>query len=102
MALVNFRAETNLILAEHLKQSPPNSRYLSPQIQNELIELCGNQIWDNIIKECNEAKFFSVIADEVTDKSTTEQIFICVRFVGNNSNGELYLKESFVCLFCGN
>ena len=50
MALVNFRAETNLILAEHLKQSPPNSRYLSPQIQNELIELCGNQIRDNIIK----------------------------------------------------
>jgi hypothetical protein len=39
-----------LILAEHLKQSPPNSRYLSPQIQNELIELCGNQIRDNIIK----------------------------------------------------
>jgi hypothetical protein len=30
--------------------SPPNSRYLSPQIQNELIELCGNQIRDNIIK----------------------------------------------------
>ena len=99
MALVKFRAETDVVLAEHLKQSPPNSRYLSPQIQNELIELCGNQIRDNIIKECNEAKFFSVnvIADEVTDKSTTEQISICVRFVGKDSNGELCLKESFVC-----
>jgi hypothetical protein len=43
-------SETDLVLAEHLKQSPPNSRYLSPQIQNELIELCGNQIRDNIIK----------------------------------------------------
>jgi hypothetical protein len=38
-----------------------------------------------------------VIADEVTDKSTTEQISICVRFVGKDSNGELCLKESFVC-----
>jgi hypothetical protein len=39
----------------------------------------------------------NVIADEVTDKSTTEQISICVRFVGKDSNGELCLKESFVC-----
>ena len=62
-----------------------------------MTELCGNQIRDNIIKECNEAKFFSVIADEVTDKSTTEQISICVRFVGKDSNGELCLKEYFVC-----
>ena len=38
-----------------------------------------------------------MIADEVTDKSTTEQISICVRFVGKDSNGELCLKESFVC-----
>jgi hypothetical protein len=38
-----------------------------------------------IIKECNEAKFFSVIADEVTNKSITEQISICIRFVGNDS-----------------
>jgi hypothetical protein len=38
-----------------------------------------------------------VTADEVTDKSTTEQISICVRFVGKDSNGELCLKEYFVC-----
>jgi hypothetical protein len=38
-----------------------------------------------------------MIADEVTGKSTTEQISICVRFVGKDSNGELCLKESFVC-----
>ena len=37
-----------------------------------------------------------MIADEVTDE-VTEQISICVRFVGKDSNGELCLKESFVC-----
>lgn len=97
MALVNFRAETDLLLAKHLKESPPNARYLSPQIQNEFIELCGDQIRDNIVKECTEAKFFSLIADEVTDKSTTEQISMCVRFMGKDENGEYCLKESFVC-----
>ena len=37
-----------------------------------------------------------MIADEVTDE-VTEQISICVRFVGKDSNGELCLKEYFVC-----
>lgn len=54
---MSLRAETDLLLAKHLKESPPNARYLSPQIQNEFIELCGDQIRDNIVKECTEAKF---------------------------------------------
>lgn len=55
------------------------------------------KIRDNIVKECTEAKFLSLIADEVTDKSTTEQISMCVRFMGKDENGEYCLKESFVC-----
>jgi hypothetical protein len=37
---INYRAETDQILATHLQNSPPNARYLSPTIKNELIDIC--------------------------------------------------------------
>jgi hypothetical protein len=68
MISLNFPSK-GTALAGHLKQSPPNSRYLSPQIQNELIELCGNQIRDNIIKETTAYFFPSAIAIQFSDLS---------------------------------
>jgi hypothetical protein len=39
---------------------------------------------------------YGVIADETTDVSTTEQIYLCVRYVGVDSDGEMCVKESFL------
>ena len=72
IALINYRAETHQILATHLQNSPPNARYLSPTIHNELIDICGRQLQQVIVLECNSANCFSVIADEITDVSNTE------------------------------
>jgi hypothetical protein len=96
IALINYRAETDQILATHLQNSPPNARYLSPTVQNELIDICGRQLQQDIISECNSANCFSVIADETTDVSTTEQIYLCVRYVGVDSDEEMCVKESFL------
>jgi hypothetical protein len=95
IALINYRAETDQILATHLQNSHPNARYLSPTIQNELIDVCGRQL-QVIVTECNSANCFSVIADETTDVSTTEQIYWCVRYVGVDSGEEMCVKESFL------
>ena len=95
IALINYRTETDQILATHLQNSPLNARYLSPTIQNELIDICGRQLQD-IVSECNSANCFSVIADETTDVSTTEQISLCVRYVGVDSDEEMCVKESFL------
>jgi hypothetical protein len=48
-----------------------------------------------IVSECNSANCFSVIADETTDVSTTEQISLCVRYVGVDSGEEMCVNESF-------
>jgi hypothetical protein len=45
-------AESDQILATHLQHSPPNARYLSPTIQNELIDICGRQLQQDIVSEC--------------------------------------------------
>ena len=34
-----------------------------------------------LVQQCQQAKFFSVLADETTDVSTSEQMSICVRYV---------------------
>jgi hypothetical protein len=75
---------------------PPNARYLSSTIQIELIDICGRQLQQVIVSECNSANCFSVIADETTDVSTTEQISLCVRYVGVDSDEEMCVKESFL------
>jgi hypothetical protein len=79
------------MLATHLQNSPPNARYLSPTIQIELIDICGRQLQQVIVSECNSANCFSVIANETTDVSTTEQISLCVRYVGVDSGEESFL-----------
>ena len=79
IALINYRAETDQILATHLQNSPPNTRYLSPTIQNELIDSCGRQL-QVIVSECNSANCFSVIADETTDETSvvsSANFFVC-------------------------
>lgn len=96
IALIKFRAETDKILADHLQNSPPNARYLSPQIQNELISICGDQIQRRIVQECNAANCFSIIADETTDVSTIEQVALCLRYVDTDTDGVLKVKEGFV------
>ena len=89
--LVRFRAETDPVLAQHLAKSPQNARYTSKTIQNELVEVIGEYIRNKIIAEVKRTKFYSVIADEVTDTANKEELSISLRFVLDGT-----IKEVFV------
>ena len=41
---VYFRAQTDGILANHLKAAPKNATYLSKTIQNDFIQIVGNTV----------------------------------------------------------
>ena len=94
-ALIDFRAQTDTILSNHLEHSPRNARYLSSGIQNELIQVCDETIRESLVCDCRSAQFFSVLADETTDVSTTEQLSICVRFV-DTTGSQVKLREEFL------
>ena len=94
-ALVNFRAKTDKVLHDHLNNCPKNAQYLSPRIQNELIDICGVHVQEGIVADCQAARYFSVIADETTDVSTTEQLSICVRFVETLAK-KVTIREEFL------
>jgi len=64
-----FRVETDEILQNHLMNAPRNAQYTSKTIQNEMIGVIRKHIRDEILFEVNTAKYYSVIADEVTGMS---------------------------------
>lgn len=52
-------------------------KYITPQIQNEIICICDNLILKTIVEKVNVARCFSVLADETTDISTNQQLTLC-------------------------
>lgn len=80
------------LVAANLSNGPSKGTYLSPILQNEVINILREQITHSIVFQCNRAGALALLADECTYKSTIEQISLCVRFVDN-----LYMiKEEFL------
>ncbi len=47
-------------------------KYTSPIIQNEMLQIMGLKVLRNIADSLQNAKYFSLMADEVTDTSNRE------------------------------
>ena len=89
--MLKFRAENDHVLAEHLQGAPRNATYTSKTIQNEMIDVIGTTIQSDILKEIKGAKYYSIMADEVTDCSNKEQLSLSVRYVTDGSVKEMFL-----------
>ena len=65
---------------QHLANNPGNASYLSPDIQNNLLEIMGSLVRYQISQE---AGLFTLLCDETKDISEREQIAIvlCYTFV---------------------
>ncbi len=59
-------------------------KYTSPQIQNEIIKIMSLNTLRKIASSIQEARYFALMANEVTDCSNKEQFVICLRWVNNN------------------
>ena len=93
LVILKLLSATNSDLNHHLDApSARNATYISPYIQNELIEIISYDILQKgLVEEVKEAKFFSLMADEV-ESHHTEQLPICLRFADNNCN----IREEFL------
>ena len=65
-----------------LKQK--TNKYVAPDIQNELLRIMAKLVLRQLISEIKSADFVSIMADETTDASNTEQLVICMRWVDGN------------------
>lgn len=64
--------------------------YLTKTIQNQLISIVGNHIRSEILEEIKKAKYYSVIADELSDVSNKEQLSISFRYVFDGNVKEVF------------
>ena len=74
----NWSAKYNENLLMHLSTTPKNAWYLSPQIQNEMLDHISNSIPSALISKLNKSKFVSIIAYKSSDISMTEQMAVCL------------------------
>ena len=92
-SLLEFRIDSgDKVLENHFKDCPKNASYRSKTIQNEIIAVIGKCIRQVISDEIKKARFFSIIADEATDASLTEQMALVIRFIDDSSQ----IREEFV------
>ena len=76
-------------------------KYLSPVIQNELIQILSSAVHNDIVAELKEAGFYSIITDTTQDLSKVDQLSQIFRYVviHKDENGEpnkVEIKEAFL------
>ncbi|XP_011408029.1 PREDICTED: 52 kDa repressor of the inhibitor of the protein kinase-like, partial [Amphimedon queenslandica] len=81
-----FRIKSgDTLLKDHLTKAAQNATYTFSVIQNQIIDVVSNHIRNKIIRKVQAAKWFSIIADEVTDVSNEEIISFYVRYWDSES-----------------
>ena len=93
LALMKLLAKHDPAINAHL-ESPKlrNASYVSPHIQNELINIIGkNIIQKHLVNEVVSAKHFSIMVDGITSFNK-EVMPLCVRFVDSNRD----IREEFL------
>jgi len=73
-------------------KSHRNASYLSWRVQNQIISLMGDAIQKQQLSDISQCKYFSILADETTDVSQTEQLSWSVRFIEDTK-----VHEEFLC-----
>lgn len=91
-AILRYRAQGDSDMRSYLECSG-TIKYTSSTSRNEIIDSCNKVLLNKIVSKVNEAKCFSVLADETADVSGIEQVSLCVRYVELNT---LELHEDFL------
>ena len=91
--LFKLRGEDDPKFAKWLEKK--TDKYVSADIQNELLKVMGLQVLRDIATSLHSAKFYSIMVDETTDVSNKEQAVLCFRWVSD----DLIAHEDFVGLY---
>ena len=91
--LFKLRGEDDPKFAKWLEKK--TDKYVSADIQNELLKVMGLQVLRDIATSLHSAEFYSIMVDETTDVSNKEQAVLFFRWVSD----DLIAHEDFVGLY---
>jgi hypothetical protein len=96
LGLVELLGKFDLTMSEHLRRvvsTETHVHYCGKNVQNEIINLFGNSVQENIFNRAKSAKYFSLILDCTPDISHVEQLSFTIRFLDVE---DIAIKEHFV------
>ena len=80
--LLKFHCEAgDIYLKQHFELGNKNATNRSKRIQNQIIEILGDQVLEGIIANVKAAKYFAVSADEATDRGLQSQCIMLMKLV---------------------
>ena len=94
MEILDLLACHDQTISEKLRHAPRNALYVSPDIQNSLLELMDEMVCGKISTKIDKAGYFTLMADESKDCSKTEQLAIIFHYA-NVDNGDV-IHERFL------
>ncbi|GBM01702.1 Zinc finger MYM-type protein 5 [Araneus ventricosus] len=84
LGVVEFLGKFDPIMQDHLEKilnKEIQDHYLGKNIQNDLINIMGQAVQQEIVSRIKAAKYFSVILDCTPDVSHQEQMSLIIRYV---------------------
>ena len=81
LSIIELLAKYDPVLEDLISRPARSIKYLSPLIQNELIELLAKHVQKDIIDGIRSAPFFSVIMDTTQDVAKVDQMSQIYRYV---------------------
>ena len=78
--LLDMSSVSNKLLSTWLISDKPR-KWISHQVENEIINIMSQTVLDKIIKEVVEFGFYGIMMDETSDTANKEQVCLSVRFV---------------------
>ena len=88
--LLKLRSEENPEISEWLSRR--TEKYTFPMVQNEMLEVLALGVLREISENIQNAKFFTIMADETADVSIKEQLVVCIRWVDD----KFVIHEDFI------
>lgn len=88
--LLSLRATDVTALQSWLSRT--KYRWISHDIQNEILQILANRVLDRILYEVTTAQWYSIMVDETSDCSRKEQLVFCFRIC----DAQLQVHELFV------
>lgn len=106
LELVELISRYDPVLKEHLLrlkhcvdlQVQPHVSYLSPQTQNEFIEMLAGHVKGRILSDIRSSKYYGIMFDSTPDASHDDQMSEIIRYV-KIEDGKVEVKESFLGFF---
>jgi hypothetical protein len=102
LSIIELLAAYDPVLKELIERPDGTTKYLSPKVQNEVIETLSTHLQNALIDMVKQASFYAVIIDTTQDISKVDQMSEVFRYVTIESDPEtgkrthIKINESFL------